>query len=78
VSELLRNLGGGSPWMTRPELIEIVSGTVTLAAKDQRRVANFNIRVKLLRSGEAEKAKAATAVSSAAKPAAAASAGQGK
>jgi len=81
VSELLRNLGSGSPWMTRPELVEIVSGMVTLAAKDQRRVANFNIRVKLLRAGEAEKAKAAAAVaaaSAAAKPAAAASAGQGK
>jgi type IV pilus assembly protein PilN len=78
VSELLRNLGSGSPWLTRPELVEIVSGVVTLAAKDQRRVANFNIRVKLLRSGEAEKAKAAAAASLAAKPGAAASAGQGK
>lgn len=78
VSELLRNLGTGSPWLTRPELVEIVSGVVTLAAKDQRRVANFNIRVKLLRSGEAEKAKAAAAASSAAKPGVAASAGQGK
>lgn len=59
VSELLRNLGGGSPWLTRPELVEIVSGMVTLAPKDQRRVANFNIRVKLVRASEAEKAKQA-------------------
>jgi type IV pilus assembly protein PilN len=78
VSELLRNLGSASPWMTRPELVEIVAGTVNLAAKDQRRVANFNIRVKLLRSGEAEKAKAATAAGSAAKSGTPASAGQGK
>jgi len=68
VSELLRNLGSVSPWLTRPELVEIVSGTVTLAPKDQRRVANFNIRVKLLRSGEAEKVMAAAAAASAAKP----------
>ena len=59
VSELLRNLGSASPWLTRPELVEIVTGTVSLTPKDLRRVANFNIRVKLLRSGEAEKAKAA-------------------
>jgi len=71
VSELLRNLGSVSPWLTRPELVEIVSGAVTLAPKDQRRVANFNIRVTLLRSSEAEKAKVAVGVASAAKPASA-------
>lgn len=59
VSELLRNLSVNSPWLTRPELVEIVSGTVNLAPKDQRRVANFNIRVKLVRASEAEKAKQA-------------------
>ncbi len=48
------------------ELVEIVSGTVNLAPKDQRRVANFNIRVKLVRASEAEKAKQAA---SAAQPA---------
>ncbi len=66
VSELLRNLSVGSPWLSRPELVEIVSGTVNLAPKDQRRVANFNIRVKLVRASEAEKAKQAA---SAAQPA---------
>ncbi len=71
VSELLRNLSGGSDWLTRPELIEIVSGNVTLAPKDQRRVANFNIRVKLVRTSEAEKAKAAAAAAMAASAAAA-------
>jgi len=38
VSELLRNLGGRSDWFTKPELVEIVAGSVTLAARDQRRV----------------------------------------
>jgi type IV pilus assembly protein PilN len=56
VSELLRNLGNNSPWLTRPELVEIVAGSVALTPKDQRRVANFNIRVRLLRASEAQKA----------------------
>ena len=60
VSELLRNLGNNSPWFSRPELVEIVAGNVTLAPRDVRRVANFNIRVKLVRAKEAEKAKASS------------------
>ena len=56
VSELLRNLGNNSPWLTKPELIEIVAGNVALTPRDQRRVANFNIRVRLLRASEAQKA----------------------
>ncbi len=49
VSELLRNLGGNSPWLTRPELVEIVAETVALTPQDQRRVANFTIRLSLVR-----------------------------
>ncbi len=56
VSELLRNLSSNTPWFTKPELVEIVAGTVSLSAKDQRRVANFVIRVRLVRANEAEKA----------------------
>lgn len=52
VSELLRNLGNNSAWLTRPELVEIVAGNVSLGARDQRRVANFNIRVKVLRTSD--------------------------
>jgi type IV pilus assembly protein PilN len=47
VSELLRNLANNSQWFTRPELIEIVAGTVALSPKDQRRVSNFSIRVQI-------------------------------
>lgn len=61
VSELLRNLGGKSAWFTRPELVEIVAGSVTLAARDQRRVSNFTVRVKLVRASEAAKAAATVA-----------------
>ncbi len=55
VSELLRNLSANTPWFAKPELIEIVAGSITLGARDQRRVANFNIRVHLVRSSELQK-----------------------
>ncbi len=58
VSELLRNLGNNSPWLSRPELVEITSGSVALSPRDQRRVSNFSMRVRLLRASEAQKAAA--------------------
>ena len=66
VSELLRNLATKTPWFTKPELVEIVTGTVALTPKDLRRVSNFTMRIRLVRASEAEKASA--------KPGAAASA----
>jgi type IV pilus assembly protein PilN len=65
VSELLRNLGSNSPWFARPELVEIVAGTVNLTPKDVRRVANFKVNVQLLRASEAQKAASAAAAASA-------------
>ncbi|KQM71297.1 PilN domain-containing protein [Xylophilus sp. Leaf220] len=59
VSELLRNLGSGTPWFAQPQLVEIVTGTVALSARDQRRVANFTISLRLLRSSEVQAAAAA-------------------
>jgi type IV pilus assembly protein PilN len=50
VSELLRNLANNSPWLTRPELVEITAGTVSLTPRDQRRVSNFSMRVGLKRA----------------------------
>ncbi|MDO9144952.1 PilN domain-containing protein [Rhodoferax sp.] len=55
VSELLRNLANNSPWFSRPELVEIVAGSVNLTPRDVRRVSNFQIRVKLVRATEAQK-----------------------
>ena len=52
VSELLRNLANNSPWLTKPELVEITAGTVTLSPRDQRRVANFSMRVMLKRASD--------------------------
>ncbi|MDP2368432.1 PilN domain-containing protein [Rhodoferax sp.] len=59
VSELLRNLANNTPWFSKPELVEIVAGTVALSAREQRRVSNFTIRVRLTRASEAEKARLA-------------------
>ncbi len=78
VSELLRNLANNSPWLSRPELVEITAGSVALSARDQRRVSNFTMRVKLLRAAEAQKAAAAGGAASAASmPAAAVPAATG-
>lgn len=55
VSELLRNFSNGSQYFTKPELIEIVAANVSLGPRDQRRVANFSMRVRLLRSSEIQK-----------------------
>jgi len=74
VSELLRNLGNNTPYFAKPQLIEIVTGSVTLAPRDQRRVANFTISVRLLRSSEVQAAAAAAASPAGAAPAPAAAA----
>jgi type IV pilus assembly protein PilN len=50
VSELLRNLGNNSPWLTRPELVEIVAANVNLSQREQRRVSNFSVKVYLPRA----------------------------
>jgi type IV pilus assembly protein PilN len=56
VSELLRNLAYQSPWFTKPELVEIVAATVNLTGKEQRKVFNFTMRVRLVRASEVQKA----------------------
>jgi type IV pilus assembly protein PilN len=58
VSELLRNLSTNSPWLTKPDLAEIVAGNVTLG-KDTRRIANFRMTVRLLRAAEVQKVASA-------------------
>ena len=67
VSELLRNLSDNTPWLAKPDLVEITAGTLTLGPRDQRRVANFNVRFRLMRSSEVQKnAASAPKVASAA------------
>jgi type IV pilus assembly protein PilN len=69
VSELLRNLANNSPWLTKPELVEITAGSVALTPRDQRRVSNFTMKVRLLRASEVQKAAAAASGASAPAPA---------
>jgi type IV pilus assembly protein PilN len=76
VSELLRNFANNSPWLTRPELVEIVAGNVALSPRDQRRVSNFTVRVQLRRPSEVAHA-ASAAASAASTPVRAASASSG-
>ncbi len=59
VSELLRSLANNSPWLARPELIEIVASNLALTPKDQRRVSNFVIKAQLRRPTDLLKAAAA-------------------
>jgi type IV pilus assembly protein PilN len=62
VSELLRNLTGNTPWFAKPELVEIVAGSVALSSSEQKRVSNFAIRVRLVRASEAGKVASPSAV----------------
>ena len=77
VSELLRNFSNNSPFLSKPELIEITAGSVALTPRDQRRVANFSMRVALKRASDPNAAASAASSAlpaSAVKPVAAASA----
>lgn len=56
VSDLLRDLGQHSLWLTAPELVEIVAANVALPKAGQRRVFNFSIRVQLTPQGAASAA----------------------
>ncbi len=69
VSELLRNLANNTPWFAKPELVEIVAGSVALNAREQKRVSNFTMRVRLVRSSEVVKAAAPAATAPGASPA---------
>lgn len=59
VSEMLRNLTDNTPWLSKPELVEIVAGNMALTPRDQRRVFVFNLRFRLMRTGEVQKAQGA-------------------
>jgi len=53
VSELLRNLGNASPWLERPELVEIRAATVG-QGKDMRKVFDFTVNVGIKRPRDAD------------------------
>jgi type IV pilus assembly protein PilN len=66
ISELLRNLANNSPWLSKPDLVEITASTVALSPRDQRRVSNFSMRVGLKRATDPKPASSAAAVNAAA------------
>jgi type IV pilus assembly protein PilN len=55
VAEFLRNLSSENPFVTKPELVEIVAGTTALTPKEQRRVSNFIVSVQLKKIAEDKK-----------------------
>lgn len=57
VSEMLRNLTDNTPWLSKPELVEIVASNIALTQRDQRRVSTFNLRFRLMRTGEVQKSQ---------------------
>ena len=59
VSEMLRNLTDNTPWLSKPELVEIVASNLALTSRDQRRVSTFNLRFRLMRTGEVQKPQGA-------------------
>lgn len=63
VSELLRNLANNSPWLSKPELVEITSGTVALSPRDQRRVSNFSMRTDIKRTSDSKQTAASAPAS---------------
>lgn len=63
VAEFLRNLSGDNPYVTKPELVEIVAGTTALTPRDQRRVSNFIVRVQLKKIAEEKKTTTAAPTS---------------
>ena len=72
VSEFLRNTLYNSPWLEKPELVEIKAAAVTAVNREQRRLFDFSMRVTLKRQqGVAPVAGAASGVPAAAAPVAA-------
>ncbi|MEO5732156.1 MAG: PilN domain-containing protein [Rubrivivax sp.] len=59
VSEFLRNALYNSPWLEKPELVEIKASTVTAANREQRRLFDFSMRVTIKRAQAAAAASAA-------------------
>ena len=49
VSELLRNLAGNSPWLERPDLIEVKAATLGQNKTSGRKVVEFNLSVNIKR-----------------------------
>ncbi len=67
VSEFLRNLGNQSPWLERPDLIEIRSTGIGVG-KDAKKVFEFTINAGIKRPRDQDPAAVAAPVAAARKP----------
>lgn len=67
VSEFLRNTLYNSPWLEKPELVEIKATNVTAANKEQRRLSEFSMRVSIKRPQAGPAPAASAPAASAAK-----------
>lgn len=67
VAEMLRNLGGSSPWLERPDLTEVKSATLT-QNKVARKVVEFTLAVDIKRPREADAAEGGPDSKKSAKP----------
>jgi len=63
VSEFLRNTAYNSTWLERPELVEIKATNVSTAAREQKRLFDFSVRVTLKRPVDPAAASAPGAAS---------------
>jgi type IV pilus assembly protein PilN len=70
VSEFLRNTLYNSPWLEKPELVEIKAIAATTTGREQRRLFEFSMRVTIKRPQSAPAPTAAAAASGAASGAA--------
>jgi type IV pilus assembly protein PilN len=61
VSELLRNTGNNSEWLTRPELVEIKVASAQAGNRDQKRLFDFSMRVSIKPPPSADSAASAPA-----------------
>lgn len=64
VSEFIRNTLYNSPWLEKPELVEIKAANVTTANREQRRLFDFSMRVTLKRQQGPSAAAPASAAAS--------------
>jgi type IV pilus assembly protein PilN len=63
VSELLRNTGNNSEWLSRPELVEIKVAAVQANSREQKRLFEFSMRVSVKRPQDVDAKAAAGAAS---------------
>ena len=61
VSELLNSLATKTPWLSKPELVEVKGTTTQVNAKEKKRVSGFDLRFRLVRASEMQQAAAGQA-----------------